>query len=162
MAANTGRGHATFVVRLPCGGALATMDRSPAPTRAAPLPARVRPPQQVAPSQEQRMFVFLSHLSAPPADHAVLEHHFRNRSGLVDAYPGFEYLQLLRPLAGTASHAFLTAWQDRDSFRRYMRSMEHGISHSREPGDIMRRTEVRHDAYQVLMDSRCRPEWLGG
>lgn len=106
------------------------------------------------------MFVFLSHLTVPPADHARLDHHFRHRSGLVDSFPGFEYLQLMRPLAGEASHAFLTAWRDRDSFRRYMRSLEHARSHGREPGDIMGRTGVRHDAYEVLMDSRRDPQWL--
>lgn len=106
------------------------------------------------------MFVFLSHLTVPAADQARLDHHFRHRSGLVDTFPGFEYLQLLRPLAGEASHAFLTAWKDRDSFRDYMRSMEHAQSHSREPGDIMARTQVRHDAYEVLMDSRMEPQWL--
>jgi len=106
------------------------------------------------------MFVFLSHLTVPPADRTRLEHHFRHRSGLVDGFPGFEYLQLLRPQAGEASHAFLTAWQDRDSFRSYMRSLEHATSHSREPGDIMGRTVVRHDAYEVLMDSRRTPQWL--
>jgi heme oxygenase (mycobilin-producing) len=108
------------------------------------------------------MFVFLSHLTVPETDRDRLEHHFRHRSGLVDAFPGFEYLQLLQPLGGTASHAFLTAWHDRDSFRRYMRSMEHAQSHGREPGDIMARTLVRHDAYQVIMDSRRSPQWLKG
>lgn len=106
------------------------------------------------------MFVFLSHLTVPAGDRARLEHHFRNRSGLVDEFPGFQHLQLLQPLAGPASHAFLTAWDDRESFRKYMRSMEHALSHGREPGDIMARTEVRHEAYQVLMDSRRTPQWL--
>ena len=100
------------------------------------------------------MFVFISHLSVPEADHAELERHFRERSHLVDDFPGFLYLQLLRPEAGDASHVFLTAWEDRDAFRRYMRSQEHAVSHSREPGEIMARTEVRHHAYEVLMDSR--------
>jgi heme oxygenase (mycobilin-producing) len=106
------------------------------------------------------MFVFLSHLTVREADRDRLEHHFRNRSGLVDSFPGFEYLQLLRPLAGSATHAFLTAWRERDSFRRYMRSLEHAQSHGREPRDIMGRTAVRHDAYEVIMDSRCTPQWL--
>lgn len=106
------------------------------------------------------MFVFISHLQVPAADHADLERHFRDRSGLVDAFPGFLYLQLLRPQAGDATHTFLTAWQDRESFRRYMRSREHATSHSREPADIMARTSVRHEAYDVLMDSRSTPEWM--
>ena len=106
------------------------------------------------------MFVFISHLTVPVEDQADLERHFRARSGLVDGFPGFLYLQLLRPQAGTATHAFLTAWEDREAFARYMRSREHAVSHAREPGEIMERTAVRHDAYEVLMDSRRRPEWM--
>ncbi len=106
------------------------------------------------------MFVFISHLTVPEEDQARLERHFRERSRLVDGFPGFLYLQLLRPQAGEATHTFLTAWEDREAFRRYMSSDEHTISHSREPGEIMGRTEVRHEAYEVLMDSRTKPEWI--
>lgn len=106
------------------------------------------------------MFVFISHLAVPEADHEDLERHFRGRSRLVDDFPGFLYLQLLRPQAGAATHTFLTAWEDQDAFRRYMKSREHAISHGREPGEIMARTEVRHEAYDVLIDSRAEPEWI--
>jgi heme-degrading monooxygenase HmoA len=108
------------------------------------------------------MFIFISHLTVPHADHADLERHFRERSGLVDDFPGFLYLQLLRPQAGrgSATHAFLTAWESRDAFRCYMRSREHAASHAREPGEIMARTEVRHDAYEVLLDSRRPATWM--
>lgn len=106
------------------------------------------------------MFIFLSHLTVPPADHPELERHFRERARLVDGFPGFLYLQLLRPQAGDATHAFLTAWSDREAFRRYMSSDAHGASHSREPAAIMGRSAVRHDAFDVLLDSTHRPEWL--
>lgn len=105
------------------------------------------------------MFVFVSHLTVPPADHDALERHFRDRSRLVDAFPGFLYLQLLKPQGGAATHTFLTAWESREAFRLYMSSREHAISHGREPAEIMARTEVRHEAYEVLMDSRAEPEW---
>ena len=105
------------------------------------------------------MFVFISHLTVPEADHEELERHFRERSRLVDEFPGFLYLQLLRPQSGDATHTFLTAWQTREAFRNYMQSMEHEISHSREPAEIMARTTVRHEAFEVLMDSRGAPEW---
>src|SRR5689334_21020536 len=87
------------------------------------------------------MFVFISHLAVPAEDRAELEAHFRARSGLVDDFPGFLYLQLLRPQSATGdtSHVFLTAWESRDAFRRYMQSAEHAISHDREPGKIMAR-----------------------
>lgn len=107
------------------------------------------------------MFVFISHLTVPEADRPELERHFRERSRLVDGFPGFRYLQLLRPENGEATHTFLTAWDDRDAFRRYMKSSEHETSHSREPGEIMARTSVRHEAYEVMMDSRVTPEWTG-
>lgn len=107
------------------------------------------------------MFVFVSHLVVPEADHAELERHFRERSGLVDGFSGFLYLQLMKPQSGEATHVFLTAWEDRDSFRAYMTSEAHARSHSREPAEIMARTTVRHEAYEVLMDSRRTPEWSG-
>ncbi len=100
------------------------------------------------------MFVFISHLTVPDADRASLERHFRERSRLVDSFPGFRYLQLLKPQAGDASFTFLTAWDSREAFARYMKSEEHAISHSREPAEIMARTQVRHEAFEVLMDSR--------
>ena len=106
------------------------------------------------------MFVFISHLDVPEGDRASLEQHFRERSHLVDGFPGFLYLQLLEPQGGESSHAFLTAWNSRDAFKAYMRSVEHAVSHSREPADIMARTSVRHEAFEVLMDSRFESEWL--
>lgn len=106
------------------------------------------------------MFVFVSHLTVRESDHEELERYFRERSRLVDGFPGFLYLQLLKPEAGEATHTFLTAWESREAFRRYMKSEEHAISHGREPGEIMGRTEVRHEAFEVLMDSRTDPEWI--
>lgn len=106
------------------------------------------------------MFLFISHLTVPEGDRGSLEQHFRERSRLVDGFPGFLYLQLLRPQAGEATHTFLTAWESREAFRSYMSSQEHAISHSREPAEIMERTQVRHEAYEVIMDSRKEPEWL--
>lgn len=108
------------------------------------------------------MFVFISHLTVPDDDQTALEGHFRERSGLVDGFPGFLYLQLLKPLGGGATHTFLTAWESREAFRSYMGSREHAASHAREPGEIMGRTAVRHEAFEVLMDSRQAPEWLTG
>jgi heme oxygenase (mycobilin-producing) len=107
------------------------------------------------------VFVFVSHLTVPSADQAALEDHFRERSHLVDKVPGFLYLQLLRPQAGSATHTFLTAWSDKEAFRRYMASDERARSHDREPRALMARTQVRHEAFEVLMDSRQDPEWLG-
>jgi heme-degrading monooxygenase HmoA len=105
------------------------------------------------------VFLFVSHLTVPVADHDVLERHFRERSRLVDDFPGFLYLQLLKPQSGPATHVFVSAWDSRDAFRRYMRSEEHALSHAREPAEIMARTQVRHEAFEVLMDSRASPEW---
>jgi heme oxygenase (mycobilin-producing) len=108
------------------------------------------------------MWIFVSHLTVPTDDHELVEQHFRERAGLVDDFPGFRYLQLLKPQAGEASHTFLTAWDSREAFRRYMTSEAHAISHSREPAEIMARTQVRHEAFEVLMDSRLDPAWARG
>jgi heme-degrading monooxygenase HmoA len=69
--------------------------------------------------------------------------------------PAFLYLQLLRRQAGGAVFTFLTAWETREDMRRYMSSEEQRISHSREPAAIMAHTTVRHEAFEVLMDSRA-------
>lgn len=106
------------------------------------------------------MFLFISHLTVPSADHAELERHFRERSHLVDGFPGFLWLQLLKPEAGEATHTFVTCWRDRAAFRAYMKSDAHATSHAREPARIMARTSVRHEAFEVLMDSRSAPEWV--
>ena len=106
------------------------------------------------------MFLFISHLTVPTPDQASLERHFRERSHLVDRFPGFLYLQLLKPQAGSATHTFLTAWESREAFSAYMKSEAHSVSHSREPADIMGRTSVRHEAYEVMMDSRAVEEWV--
>jgi heme-degrading monooxygenase HmoA len=106
------------------------------------------------------MFLFVSHLTVPVPDHEALERHFRHRSRLVEGCPGFLYLQLLKPQAGPATHTFVTAWKDRDAFKGYMASEEHARSHAQEPGEILARTAVRHEAFDVVMDSRLTPEWL--
>jgi len=100
------------------------------------------------------MFVFISHLDVPEADRPSLEQHFRERSRLVDSFPGFLYLQVLRPQAGSAAFSFLTAWESREAFSDYMRSDAHATSRAREPREIMDRTSVRHEAFEVLVDSR--------
>jgi heme-degrading monooxygenase HmoA len=105
------------------------------------------------------MFLFVSHLTVPADDHAALERHFRNRSRLVERCPGFLYLQLLKPEKGPATHTFVTAWVDREAFRGYMASEERARAHGNEPGDILARTGVRHEAFEVVMDSRRSPEW---
>lgn len=117
-------------------------------------------PAPAARATSKGMFVFISHLSVPEADRPALERHFRERAHLVDAFPGFLYLQLLVPQAEGASYTFLTAWESRQALSEYMRSMEHHVSHSREPAGIMARTTVRHEAFEVLMDSRQQVEWL--
>jgi len=71
------------------------------------------------------MYLLISHLTVPTDDCAALERHFRERSHLVDSFPGFLYLQLLSPQGGVATHAFLTAWESRAAFSAYMRSREH-------------------------------------
>ena len=52
------------------------------------------------PHQRSSMFVFISHLSVPEGDRGELERYFHERSRLVDSFPGFLDLQLLRPESG--------------------------------------------------------------
>ena len=51
------------------------------------------------------MFVFISHLTVPDADHDDLERHFRERSGLVDDFPGATLRRDEREMLATAVSA---------------------------------------------------------
>jgi len=78
-------------------------------------------------------------------DHAALEAAFRERSGLVDAFPGSCARSGRRPAVPRTP--FSTAGETREAFREYMSSAEPAASHSGEPRAIM------------MIGPRRDPEW---
>ncbi len=70
-------------------------------------------------------YVVINVLSVPEGAGATLEERFAGRAGAVDAEPGFEHFELLRPIDGTsdylvytrwATEAHFVAWRDGQSF----------------------------------------------
>ena len=107
-----------------------------------------------APTQDDgRGFVVSSEVTIAPGGAATLERAFADRLRLVEKAPGFQRLETWRDVTRPDVFQLVSWWDDADSFRRYMRSEEHRISHARIPTapDRPRGTGVRR--YVLLLDS---------
>jgi heme oxygenase (mycobilin-producing) len=98
-------------------------------------------------------FVVTSEVTISPDGAQTLEHAFRERLHMVEAAPGFQRIEIWRDLARPGVFAMVSWWDCSDSFRRYMRSEEHRLSHARIPTapERPRGTGVRR--YALLPDS---------
>jgi heme-degrading monooxygenase HmoA len=82
------------------------------------------------------VYVSLSRLRVAPERADDLVAAFRNRAHLVDAADGFIDLQVWRSDRDVGELIMVSRWRDRASFREYMKSDAHAISHSRIPPDL--------------------------
>jgi heme-degrading monooxygenase HmoA len=82
------------------------------------------------------MYVSLSRLRVEDERADDLVAAFRNRAHLVDDAPGFVDLEVWRSDRDPCEVIMVSRWRDRDSFRRYMRSREHAVSHGRIGADL--------------------------
>jgi heme-degrading monooxygenase HmoA len=100
-----------------------------------------------------RGFVVSSEVSISPESAEMLECAFGERLHLVEDVPGFQRLETWRDVTRPGVFQLVSWWDDADSFRRYMRSEQHQISHARIPAepDRPRGTGVRR--YVLLPDS---------
>jgi len=78
-------------------------------------------------------FVVSSEVTISPESAEALERAFRERLHLVEKAPGFQRLETWRDVTRPGVFQMVSWWDDADSFRRYMRSEEHRISHARIP-----------------------------
>lgn len=63
--------------------------------------------------------VKINRLAVPEGQAAELEQRFVARKRAVDHAPGFEGLELLRPVSGEDRYFVITRWADEDSFRAW-------------------------------------------
>lgn len=98
-------------------------------------------------------FVVSSEVTISPGSVEVLERAFRERLRLVEEASGFRRLEVWRDVMRPGVFQMVSWWESEDSFRRYMRSEKHRISHARIPRepDRPRGTGVRR--YVLLPDS---------
>ena len=88
------------------------------------------------------MYVSLSRLRVVPERADDLVAAFRNRARLVDAVDGFIDLQVWRSDRNVGELIMVSRWRDRASFREYMKSDAHAISHSRIPPHLEREIKL--------------------
>jgi heme-degrading monooxygenase HmoA len=100
-----------------------------------------------------RGFVVTSEAAISPESGGILECSFRERLHLVEKSPGFRHLETWPDVTRPDVFQMVSWWDNAESFRRYMRSEEHRLSHARIPAapDKPRSTGVRR--YVLLPDS---------
>lgn len=59
-------------------------------------------------------------LTVPKEQREVLEQRFAGRAGLVESQDGFEWFELLRPVAGTDTYLVYTRWRSEEDFQNWM------------------------------------------
>ena len=95
-------------------------------------------------------FVAFSELTVPEAGRAAVLAAFTSRLGAVDAWPGFQHLQVWADQSDPCMLIMVSWWDDRESFASYMRSKDHARSHARIPGGDLRPRPHRFSRYEVI------------
>lgn len=79
-------------------------------------------------------YVAVSRIQVPVEGAAALETAFADRLGEVDAWPGFQRLEVWRDPKDPSAYLMVSWWDDRAAFQAYLRSDAHRRSHARIPG----------------------------
>jgi len=95
-------------------------------------------------------FVAVSDLSVPEAGRAALVAAFRERLGSVDAWPGFQQLQVWANPTDPTALVMVSWWDTEAAFTSYMRSDDHRRSHARIPDGPHRARPRNFRRYQVI------------
>lgn len=97
-------------------------------------------------------FVVSSEVTIPVEGAEALEFAFRARLRRVEQAPGFQRIEVWRDLSNPGVFQMVSWWDDSESFRSYMRSADHRVSHARIPTEPAkpRGTGVRR--YALLPD----------
>jgi len=82
---------------------------------------------------EAQPYVAISEITVDVEGAPSLEQAFRNRIGLVDDWPGFLGLEVLRHRRRPGTYLMVSRWASKEAFQSYMRSDEHDRSHARIP-----------------------------
>ena len=82
------------------------------------------------------MYVSMSRLRIPEERAPELVAAFRRRARLVDSADGFVDLQVWQSDRDPGELVMVSRWDDRDCFKRYMKSRDHQVSHERIDPDL--------------------------
>lgn len=99
--------------------------------------------------------VKINAISVPEGAGAVLEERFAQRKHAVDAQPGFEGFQLLRPVKGDDRYFVVTRWADEESYEAW-RDGRGKADHAQQDGEeprkpVSQKAELLE--FEVVLDS---------
>jgi heme oxygenase (mycobilin-producing) len=72
---------------------------------------------------EPMSVVKINALTVPDEMRETLEKRFGARAGTVESADGFEWFELLRPVAGTDQYLVYTRWRSEEDFENWMSGM---------------------------------------
>jgi heme-degrading monooxygenase HmoA len=68
-------------------------------------------------------------VTMPEDKRARFEERFTGRAGAVETTPGFEWFELLRPVAGTDSYLVYTRWTSEEAYESWQSSQDFDRAH---------------------------------
>ena len=94
-------------------------------------------------------------ITVPKGRQAQFEERFRGRGGHVEKTPGFEWFELLRPLAGTDQYLVHTRWSSEEAYRSWESGQDFARFHDGGGGDLAPATSDSSHlwSYEVLESS---------
>ncbi len=107
-----------------------------------------------------RVFVVSSEVTISAEAAGTLQGAFLDRVHLVESAPGFQRIEIWRDLTQAGVFQMVSWWDSVKSFRRYMRSPEHRVSHARIPTVPERPRGAGVRRYELLSDrGRGAEQW---
>lgn len=97
-------------------------------------------------------FVAFSEIGIDPIGSDRLVEAFTQRLGAVDTWPGFRRLEVWEDEAASGRFVMVSWWDDKESFKSYMRSEDHRLSHARIPSDPAAPRPVSFSRFRIIAD----------
>lgn len=98
--------------------------------------------------------VKINAISVPEGKGEELERRFSARKHAIDAQPGFEGFQLLRPVKGEHRYFVVTRWADEEAYQAWWEG-EGRAGHAKPAGEQSTPVSTRADLleFEVVLDS---------
>lgn len=95
-------------------------------------------------------FVAFSEIGVPSSGSVGLADAFADRLREVEAWPGFDHLEVWQDERDATRFVMVSWWESNDSFSAYMRSASHRRSHDRIPDGPDRPRPVSFARFRVI------------
>lgn len=92
-------------------------------------------------NKEKKSFVAINYISCKDHYKSRFEELFGTRAHAIDKMPGFEYMEVLKPIDGNGDYLIVSHWDSEDSFKGWTKSKEFLEGHKRGFDDIRKAKE---------------------